>query len=114
MITKDFYYEPPSQAGFFRSNKPKGAEVIKNVKPYRYLYQFSNGHEMVEYIRSMTREELLNEAIDTFSKQDKLPVNQVTNRIRNAKGETIAIAYEPIVEKAKKLPKFLMKYKIMP
>ena len=26
-------------------------------------------------------------AIDTFSKQDKLPVYHVTNRIRNAKGE---------------------------
>ena len=75
--------------------------IIKNVKPYRYLYQLSNGNEMVEYIRPMTRTELLNEAIDTFSKQDKLPVNQVTNRIRNAKGETIAIAYEPIVERTK-------------
>ena len=114
MITKnDFYYQPPRQAGFFRSNKSKGEAVIKNVKPYRYLYKFSNGNEMVEYIRPMTREELLKEAIYTY-KQDKLPVNHVTNRIRNAKGETIAIAYEPIVEKAKELPAFLKKLKILP
>ena len=83
--------------------------IPKNVSAYRYLFQFSNGHEMVENIRPVTRKELLEEAIDTFSKQDKLPVYHVTNRIRNAKGETIAIAYEPIVEKAKKWLEFLKK-----
>ena len=87
--------------------------IPKNVNAYRYLYQFSNGHEMVECNRPITRAELLKEAVDVFSKQDKLIINQVTNRIRNAKGETIAIAYEPIAEKAKKLPDFLKKLNVM-